>query len=233
MRSLRWSLEPLLKLLARFGLVVDTGGLGINYAQFNVAYTDGQAEGRVQWNSDDGTLEYGLPGGTVNLQLGQEHVVRCRNETGNPITNGRTVYVSGESGNKPLIGLADADVTNRIPEAVLLGLTTETIGDNSSGYVTLMGLVRDVNTDGINPGTVVWLSTTPGEYTSTKPTAPNSAVAVGTVITEGVGNGSIYVRVNVVPPLIGLRDVLSAAPNDGDILVWVASNSRFELQQPS
>jgi hypothetical protein len=229
---IRWSLEPLLRLLARFGLVVDPGGLGLNYAQFNVNYTDGQAEGRVQWNAEDGTLEYGLPGGTVNLQVGQEHVIRCRNETGDPISDGSPVYVSGESGNRPLISLADADTTNRIPEAVVLGITTETIGNNENGFVTLMGLVRDIDTDGISPGTVVWLSETPGEYTSTKPTAPNSAVAIGTVIVEGVGNGSIYVRVSVVPPLVGLRDVLSAAPNDGDILAWVAANGRFELKQP-
>jgi hypothetical protein len=230
---IRWSLEPLLNLLARFGLVVDQAGLGLNYAQFNVNYTDGQAEGRVQWNAEDGTLEYGLPGGTVNLQIGQEHVVRCRNE-GDPIANGKIVYVAGESGNRPLISLADADTTNSQPESVVLGMTTETIGNNSTGYVTLMGLVRDVDTDGVSPGTMVWLSeTTPGAFRSTPPTAPNRHIAVGQVITEGVENGSIYIRVLVIPPLILLADVLTSAPNDGDILVWVAANGRFELQQPS
>jgi hypothetical protein len=81
---------------------------------------------------------------------------------------------------------------------------------------------------------MVWLSeTTPGGFRSTPPTAPNRHIAVGQVITEGVGNGSIYIRVLVIPPLILLADVLTSAPNDGDILVWVAANGRFELQQPS
>jgi hypothetical protein len=207
--------------------------VNIDTIQFNTAFSDGNAEGRLQWNSEDGTLEYGLPGGQVNLQVGQEHVVRCRNETIAPIPDGSVVYISGESGNKPLIAPADADPTNPQPEAVVLGMTTETIGTNSNGYVTIMGLVRDINTDGITPGTMVWLSeATPGAFRSTPPTAPNRHIAIGNVITEGVGNGSIYVRVNVVPPLVLLSDVLLGTPNDGDILVWVAANSRFELKQP-
>jgi hypothetical protein len=56
-----------------------------NYIQFDVTYVDGQSEGRLQWNSEDGALEVGLPGGNVNLQIGQEHVVRVRNITGSLI----------------------------------------------------------------------------------------------------------------------------------------------------
>jgi len=198
----------------------------VHSIQFNLEHEHTTEEGKLQWNADDGTLEYGLPGGTVNLQIGQEHVVRCNNSTNDEILDGKIVYVSGESGNKPTIALADADPTDPQPEAVVLGMTTETIAKNKNGYVTLMGLVRDINTNGIDPGTMVWLSTVPGEFLAAPPTAPNRHIA------KGVGNGSIYVRVNVVPPLVLLSDVLLGVPNDGDILVWVASNSRFELQQP-
>jgi len=206
--------------------------LNVHSIQFNLEHEHTTEEGKLQWNSEDGTLEYGLPGGSVNLQLGQEHVVRVRNETNDTIPDGSVVYVSGESGNKPLIALADADPTNPQPEAVVLGMTTEAIGKNSNGYVTLMGLVRDINTDGIASGTMVWLSTTPGEFVAAPPTAPNRHIAIGQVIIEGVGNGSIYVRINVVPPIMLLSDVLFGDPNDGDILVWVEANSRFELKQP-
>jgi hypothetical protein len=205
---------------------------GIHSIQFDMIHEHPTAEGKIQWNAEDGTLEYGLPGGTVNLQVGQEHVVRCRNQTGVEITDGSIVYVSGESGNKPLISLADADPISAIPEAVVLGMTTEAIGHNDNGYVTLMGLVRGVDTDGIASGTMLWLSeTTPGAYRATPPTAPNRKLAIGQVITSGT-SGSIYVRVTVVPLMMALSDVLAGTPNDGDILVWVAANSRFELQQP-
>lgn len=59
-----------------------------DYIDFDVTYADGVAEGRLQWNIEDGTLEVGLPGGTVNLQIGQEMMIRCRNTTGVTITNG-------------------------------------------------------------------------------------------------------------------------------------------------
>ena len=45
-----------------------------SYIQFDTEYSDGTAEGKLQWNIDDGTLEFGLPGGQVNLQIGQEQV---------------------------------------------------------------------------------------------------------------------------------------------------------------
>jgi hypothetical protein len=212
-------------------VLLDLGpkSVSTDYVQFDVNYSDTQAEGRLQWNAEDGTLEYGLPGGTVNLQVGQEHVVRVRNETGLLIANGTPVYIIGASGNKPLIALADADSTNSIPEAVVLGVTTEAIDDDANGFVTLMGLVRDVDTDGIDVGKMLWLSTTPGEYTDTKPTAPNRGVPIGQVIAAHSTEGVIYVRINVIPPMIGLSDVLSAAPNDNEVLKWVDGNSRFEL----
>ena len=37
-------------------------------------------EGLMYWNSDDGTLNLGMPGGNVNLQIGQEGLLRVRNE---------------------------------------------------------------------------------------------------------------------------------------------------------
>jgi hypothetical protein len=205
--------------------------LGIHSLQFDMLHEHTTAEGKLQWNADDGTLEYGLPGGEVNLQVGQEHVVRCRNDTDADIPNGKVVYASGESGNKPTIALADADPISPQPEAVVFGMTTEDIAKNSSGYVTLMGLVRDVDTDGIDPGTMLWLDTTPGGYIPAPPDSPNRKIAIGLVVTEGSSNGSIYIRVNVVPPLQLLPDVFGT-PEDGDILVWSAANNRFELQQP-
>lgn len=52
---------------------------GVDWIQFDTTYVDGFVEGRLQWNSDDGTLEVGMPGGNVNLQIGQETLVRVRN----------------------------------------------------------------------------------------------------------------------------------------------------------
>lgn len=204
--------------------------ISVRSIQFDLGFSDGVAEGRVQWNSDDGTLEYGLPGGNVTLQVGQEHVLRCRNESGGQIDNGEVVYVSGASGNKPLLGLADADTTNMIPEAVVFGVATEDIGHLANGYVTLLGLVRDVNTLGMTPGTMLWLSEiTPGAFTETKPTAPNRSIAVGMVVAASATEGVIFVRPLVLNPIMAAGDVLTADPDDNNMLQWNEANSRFEL----
>jgi hypothetical protein len=202
-------------------------GYYTNYIDFNVDYADGVAEGRLQWNIEDGTLEVGLPGGTVNLQIGQEMMIRCRNTTGATILNGSAVYMTGASGNKPLIALADASDSNKI---AVIGLATEDIGHNSNGYVTTRGLVRELNTNGLGVGSIVYLSeSTPGAFTTTRPTAPDWGIIIGAVIADHVAQGVIGVRVTALPRILTLSDVLTAAPADGEYLAWSNANSRFEL----
>ena len=200
----------------------------VDYLDFNINYADGVREGRLQWNVEDGTLEVGLPGGTVNLQIGQEMMLRCRNTTGVTIANGSVVEIIGASGNKPLISLADASYLTKVS---VIGLTTESIDDNDNGYVTSFGLVRDINTNGMTIGEPVWLSEiTPGAYTQTRPTAPDFSFAVGVVIAAHTTEGILLVGGVPYLPLMAASDVLfDASPGDGDFLVWSEANARFEL----
>ncbi len=55
---------------------------------------NGSMEGRMKWNEEDGTMEYGMPGGNVTLQVGQEHLVKVVNKTGITIPDGTPVYVT-------------------------------------------------------------------------------------------------------------------------------------------
>lgn len=168
----------------------------IDYIQFNTNYTDGLNTARMQWNADDGTVELGLPGGTVNLQLGQEQLIYVRNVSGVTISNGQVVARTGQIGNsRPNVSLADADSTNaylRIP----IGVATETIADNQSGYVTSAGLVRDVNTAGFMGGVPLYLSTTPGQLTTTIPGYPLDAVMIGESIMSNAVNGILHVQIS-------------------------------------
>ncbi len=203
-------------------------GFPINYIDFNVDYEDGVAEGRLQWNIEDGTLEVGMPGGDVNLQIGQEMMIRCRNTTGVTIPNGSVVEIIGASGNKPLISLADASDLTKIS---VIGLATEDIDHNSNGYVTSSGFVRDINTNGMTIGEPVWLSAiTPGAYTQTRPTAPDFSFAVGVVIMAHTSTGVLYVGSTPYLPMMAASDVLfDATPADGEFLAYNIANGRFEL----
>ena len=156
--------------------------------QLDTAYTNGVEEGRLQWNSTDGTVEFGLPGGSVNLQVGQEMVMRVTNKSGATISNGVPVYISGAQGSRPTIAKADADSTNAYHA---VAVTTEDISNNGNGYVTEFGLVRDIDTSSWPAGTDLFLSTVAGEMTNAAPAYPAESVHIGTVLLSDASNGII------------------------------------------
>jgi hypothetical protein len=213
-----------------------TGSIGepLDTLQFNTSFTDGMAVGRLQWNTDDGTLEYGLPGGNVNLQIGQEMILLANNASGVTLANGDAVYVSGAQGDRPTVDLADA---TSFPENVVIGVLTEEIGIAADGYVTTFGLVRGLDTSVI-PGTppvaagsAIFLdAAVPGGFKTVPPDAPDSAVFIGWVIRLHGSTGIILVHSSVAPMMERLSDVESVAPTvDGQYLAWNLGNLRYEL----
>lgn len=199
--------------------------------QFNLATSRPAKEGFMTWNPDDGTLNLGMPGGNVNLQMGQEMLIRVKNSSGADMTNGQLIYVSGASGNKPEITLAKADI--EATSAGTLAMLTEDIADGQFGYVTSAGMVRDIN---LAPGTytegeILYLSaTTAGAYTNAKPASPNHAVVVGTVINAHASEGIAFIRIingNEFYELHDVDDALSS-PTDKLMLAWNDSNSLWE-----
>ena len=208
--------------------VAVTGGItDTDFVQFDTAYSAGAVEGRLRWNSDDGTLECGMPGGQVNLQIGQEHLIRCRNETGTLIGNGKVVYVSGQSGNKPLIALSKADDKST---AIVFGVATEDIAHNDNGFVTLLGLVRDINTTGFSEGGFMFLSaSTAGGMETTPAAAPGYKARVGWCLTVHSENGVMLVSPIIAPNLTSLSDVATGTPAEGEHLRWDSGTGTFVL----
>jgi hypothetical protein len=223
---------------AVFGLAVDSRdgnlnfgdrGSGIDSIKFNIdPNITVHKEGQMHWDAANNTLSIGMIGGVVELQVGQEHLIYCFNQTGSPIPNGAAVYVSDAGDSKVRIALADADNTDSTPEAIVIGLATELIANGSSGFITTQGLVRDVDTQGLTEGVPIWLSdTTPGAWTIIPPAAPSLKIPLGYVVYAHNNNGIILVNVGFVPRLQTLSDVYGT-PNDGDTVRWNATNKRFE-----
>lgn len=189
------------------GLVTTVSG--IDYIQFDTAYSDGITEGRLQWNPDDGTLEIGMPGGSVNLQIGQENLIKVTNKTGITIPNGTAVFVNGAQGQRPTISGAIAS-TNVIANA-LLGVTTEDIAHDHFGYVSTQGLVRDVDTSAFTEGSILYLSdSTPGALTMTAPSAPNTVVGVAVCVYKHATEGILGVFPRILSVLAS-RSILNDA----------------------
>ena len=179
--------------------------LSVDYIDLNLLSTTVGAEGRFKWNADDGTPEIGMPGGNVNLQIGQEMLTPRAKAVGSDIDNGELVYVSGASGSKPEMTLAKADAL--ATSECVIAMATENISQNQNGYFTAFGLVRDVNTDPVtySDGDILYLSAaTAGAYTNVKPTSPNYAIKIGTVIKAHATEGIIFIA--VVPRIQGYSD---------------------------
>jgi len=153
------------------------------------------AVGRLKWNDTDGTLDLGLKGGNVTLQLGQENVLRVKNDEATTLNDGEVVYITGASGANLLVkrALANSDVTS----ASTIGVVTEPIFSNGQGFITTFGQVRGLNTAAFNEGDVLYLSpTVAGAITATKPTAPDHMVLVGYCTKKSAGNGEIFIKVD-------------------------------------
>jgi len=140
----------------------------------------------------------------VTLQIGQEEHVRARNNTGVQINDGQVVYINSAQGNNPTIALANADSVNT---SEVIGVATENIADNGTGFVTTYGTVNGVNTSAFNSGDALYLSATAGTITNVIPSPPHNVVKVGVAL-NSTNNGKIL----VTPTQAVGQDTTFAAP---------------------
>lgn len=158
------------------------------------------AEGMIYWDDVAKTPAAKLEGTDPVLQIGQEMHVRCTNKTGVDIPDGSAVYINGVQGNRPTIALARADAE---ATACVVGLTTQLIADNLTGYVTIHGLVRGIKTDygGWVEGDTIYLDeSTAGDMRNSAPAFPNYCQKVGTLLLAHSSGGIIYVDTGIEPP---------------------------------
>ena len=146
--------------------------------------------GTMWYDSVDDTMRY-FNDSTDSVNIGQEVNVRVRNESGSAIPNGSVVRINGSSGTVPTVVLAQA---NNITNARVFAVTTQTIANNAFGYATIIGRVKNFNTSSYTAGDFLYLSTSvAGGLTSTRPSAPNYAMPIGTVLRSHATQGEIGV----------------------------------------
>jgi hypothetical protein len=94
-----------------------------------------------------------------------------RNETGDPIEKGDVVYISGSTGQRSTIELADADIANTATKTI--GVAAARILHNADGQVVVFGEVTGIDLGDYAAGDELWLSTTPGQPTNVRPVDPD------------------------------------------------------------
>jgi hypothetical protein len=221
--------QPLITKDGRVERLDDPDGLAIahvadvDYIDFDTTPNVAGAIGRLKWNNDDGTLEAGMLGGEVTLQIGQEQLMRVTNNTANTILNGTPVYTTGTSGYYRTIAPGDAVA---IQSAFVYGIATENISTNSEGYICLDGLVRGVDTSTYNEGDPIYLAQG-GGITPTAPDWPNYKCYLGRVLTVNGSDGVISVEIDMNPWLAILSDTVVAGAVDGSVLTYNSTQNAW------
>lgn len=211
------------KLIQNSVVTIDDAGniVGVNAITFDVTPTaTPTTAGAIYWDEGNKSPSVNLDA-DVTLQLGQEMLALVYNGTGSTITNGSVVAVSGAQGQRPSVVLADAD--SEALSAPTLGIATEDIANGAEGFVTTFGFVRGINTSAFTAGAPIYLGTTAGQFTATRPPAPAHTVALGWVIKVNASSGEVFVNINNGWELDELHNVLITSPISGNTLIYDAS----------
>jgi hypothetical protein len=174
----------------------------------------------IEWNADTNTYN-SVPNDARTL------FITARNITGTTIPKGSVVLITGASGNRPTIGLAQGDTSSNADGVI--GITAAAINNNANGRVITEGLASNLDTDAFAAGDKLYLSAvTPGGLVNVRPVQPAHSVAIGVVTRSNPAVGSIEVRVQVGEHLEFLHDVLLTSKANGDFLVYESSTDLWK-----
>lgn len=197
-------------------VVLDAADVG---AIATITSTDGSVTISTVGTSSD--LSVATAGSTTNV------LALVRNTTGATLTKGTVVYISGSTGQNPTVSKAIA--TGDATSAQTLGIMTADLSNNSNGYVTLIGLVSNINTSAFTDGQQLYLSpTTAGTYTATKPYAPDHLVYIGVVERAHPTQGKIFVKVQNGYEMDELHNVSAQNPTNGQVLIYNTTTNLWE-----
>lgn len=168
-------------------------------------------DGAIAYNNTTGVFTYTPPESVSDIT----GAVVFAAKAGEALSKGDAVYVSGVSGSLPVVSKADADDSAKMPA---YGLAETTVNANASVNVVTFGSINDVDTSAYSAGDTLYISTTAGSLTATKPTGESSLIQnIGRVIRSHASAGSIKVggagRTNDTPNL-----------NNGNVFIGNSSN---------
>jgi len=134
---------------------------------------------------------------------------------GENISKGQAVYISGISGNKTVVSLADANDASKMPA---FGVAAKTASASSDITIVTFGRIDNLDTSSYTEGDELFVSTTAGALTDTPPAGESALLQKLAKVTRSDNSaGSMTVmgagRTNAVPNL-----------NEGHLFVGNASN---------
>lgn len=154
-------------------------------------------------------------------------IVQVKNMTGSLLTKGTVVYITGATGQLPTVTKALA--TSDTSSAQTLGMLSADLANGGAGYVTIIGLIDDIDTSLYQDGDQLYLSgTTAGTFTKVKPYAPTHLVYVGVVQYAHQNHGKIFVKVQNGYELDELHNVDARYPSSGQTIVYNSASGLWQ-----
>ena len=112
-------------------------------------------------------------------------------QAGEALSKGDVVYISGISGNTPIVSKADADDANKMPS---FGLAAASASLNNSVQIVTFGTLENFDTSSFTVGDIVYVSTTAGVLTATKPTGESGLLQnIGFIVRSHASTGAIKI----------------------------------------
>jgi hypothetical protein len=165
-----------------------------DYVDLNAAAPHVSRIRRLAWNDAEQTADLGMEYGVVQ-QIGLEYYARVENATGVTIPRGSVVGFAGVSANN-VISVTPYLADGSTPSLYILGVMAHDLPNASQiGYCTVWGHVAGIDTSAFSVGDILYASpTVAGDFTATKPTAPDNVIPLAAVLEADATNGEIFVR---------------------------------------
>jgi hypothetical protein len=213
----------------------------LNTLSFDLLANSTLNQGQIGWNDTYGTLDLGFTS-TYAMHVGEETHFRIRNESGNILYKGQPVYASGIHNDNKRLLVTPYVANGTVREVRFIGLMTETVLNNGSGYTTNFGYINAVDTRGNvasdiavgdetwNTGDILYVHpTVAGKLTKVE---PKHSISVAIVMYVHQNNGLLLVRPTSYGHLDDIHDVNISGATNGQFLqynsstdYWVPSNS--------
>ena len=211
-------------------VVMPAGVSGPLYIQMGAGSATTLAAGRLWYDNVTGSLNFGMGGGQITQQVGEEFFRYGKASAAISDTYLQAVYKTGTVGASGVITFAPT-VAGITRADSILGIATESIALNGFGRITISGVVRGIDTTGSVYGETwadnddIWYNPVTGGLTKIEPVAPNIKLRLGTVINAaGGGAGSFFVSRGSTSTLGGTDSNVRFGPlTNGDIILYDAA----------
>lgn len=211
-----------------------TGGISTpTFIQWGNGTGQTTVAGKQYYDPATGSHNLVMGNGNITQQIGEEIFVYGKASA--DIVEGQVIVKTGTVGASGVITFAPAPIGTTDAD-LIIGLATENIATNGFGRVTNFGVVRGLDTSMYtNNATLYYDPTVLGGLTTTKPSAPNIKLEIGTVINAGSGgSGSVQVRLGSSSVLGGTdSNVQFGTVNNNDIIQYYGTGGYWRNIAPS